>query len=111
MIYKITIQVLDDGIKADARTDDGRLDVFVEHLTFPSLLLFIVGLREGVGVMLDSLLFRNAITGMEVLFLDETGVCLETVQLRYIPLDEDFQVSEVDEFRRVGDDGRQELFI
>ena len=53
--------------------------------------------------MVDSLLFGYTVIGVEYLVGNFGGVIAEGIDLRDIPLEEKFQLADVDESRGIGD--------
>ena len=61
--------------------------------------------------MLDRFLLGHAIDRGELLVADIGGVCLEGVQVRDVPLNEELQKPPVHELVGIGDDGGQEPLV
>ena len=99
------------GIQPNAFRDDRHPDVLAVHFVHPPLAPFVEAACDLVRIVLDGLLLGHTVHRVELLVGDIGAVRLESVQLRYIPAQEDLQRLHVHETGRVGDNPGQKPVV
>ena len=103
IVYEVPIAGLDDGIQPDSLRNDRSLDILLIHFADPGLAPLVATFEELVSIMVDSLLFGHTVIRVEYLVGNFGGVIAEGIDLRDIPLEEKFQLADVDESRGIRD--------